>query len=144
MRTGLFPIGLKSSAALFAAAVIAAAAPAFAALGQAFAAPTSALFEPAPITHESVAVATGRPDGMVFAEGTKAINEGRWADAIAIFAKLADRKTDHADGALYWKAYAENKLGKTDTALETCTALRSTYPGSSWLEDCGALEIELH
>ena len=133
---------LRLSWALVAATLLAGTAPAFAA--QAFAGPTDPPVEAVPAAVENSVVATGRPDGMIFAEGTKAINEGRWADAIAIFSKLADRKTDHADGALYWKAYAENKLGKTDTALETCTALRTTYPGSSWLEDCGALEIELH
>ncbi len=87
--------------------------------------------------------ATGAVDGMVFAEGTRAINEGRWQDAIAIFSQIVEKKTDHADGALYWKAYAENKLGKTSDALASCAALRSNYPKSSWIDDCGALEIEI-
>jgi uncharacterized membrane protein YgcG len=87
--------------------------------------------------------ATGAVDGMVFAEGTRAINEGRWKDAIAIFSQIVKKKTDHADGALYWKAYAENKLGKTGDALASCSALRSSYPKSSWIDDCGALEIEI-
>ena len=95
----------------------------------------------APVESQAV---SGGADGMVFAEGTRAINEGRWSDAIAIFAKIAENKTDHADGALYWKAYAENKLGKTPDALATCSALRADYPKSSWIDDCGALEIEIH
>jgi hypothetical protein len=86
---------------------------------------------------------TGVADGMVFAEGTRAINEGRWSDAIAIFAKIAEQKSDHADGALYWKAYAENKLGQSAHALETCSALRAGYAKSSWGDECGALEIEI-
>lgn len=86
---------------------------------------------------------TGAADGMVFAEGTRAINEGRWADAIAIFTKIAYKKSDHADGALYWKAYAENKLGQPADALNSCIALREQYSKSSWIEDCGALEIEI-
>ncbi|MGB6689248.1 MAG: hypothetical protein WBE76_15545, partial [Terracidiphilus sp.] len=88
--------------------------------------------------------ATGAADGMVFAEGTRAINDGRWPDAITIFASIAEKKTDHAEGALYWKAYAENKLGKSGDALATCSALRADFPKSSWLDDCGALEIEIH
>ena len=78
-----------------------------------------------------------------FADGTRAINQGRWSDAIAIFSKLADQKGDHADGALYWTAYAENKLGNSGQALDTCTSLLHQYPASSWIEDCGALKIEI-
>jgi len=75
---------------------------------------------------------TGIPDGMVFAEGTRAINEGRWTDAVAIFSKIAENKSDHADGALYWKAYAEDKLGHSAAALDSCAALLADYPKSSW------------
>jgi hypothetical protein len=82
-------------------------------------------------------------DNGPFADGTRAINEGHWADAVAIFAKIADRKSDHAEGALYWEAYAENKLSQSAQALSTCGALRTGYPKSSWLDDCGALEIEI-
>ena len=78
-----------------------------------------------------------------FADGTRAINQGRWSDAIAIFSKLADQKADYADGALYWTAYAENKLGNSGQALDTCTSLLHQYPASSWIEDCGALKIEI-
>jgi hypothetical protein len=78
-----------------------------------------------------------------FADGTRAINQGRWNDAIAIFSKIADQKGDYADGALYWNAYAENKLGNSGLALDTCTVLLHQYPTSSWIEDCGALKIEI-
>ena len=88
--------------------------------------------------------AAGSPSSSSFADGTRAINEGRWEDAIAIFTKLADLKGDYADGALYWKAYAENKLGRSSQALDTCTALLRQYPASSWIEECGALKIEIH
>jgi ferric-dicitrate binding protein FerR (iron transport regulator) len=82
-------------------------------------------------------------DTNAFADGTRAINAGRWADAIAIFSKIAAEKGDRAEGALYWEAYAENKLGKSTDALNSCSALRTDYPKSSWIEDCGALEIEI-
>jgi hypothetical protein len=84
------------------------------------------------------------PDSGYFASGTRAINEGRWADAESIFAKVASERGDHADGALYWKAYAENKLGQVKPALETCDMLGRDYPSSSWNHECGALEIEIH
>jgi hypothetical protein len=39
-----------------------------------------------------------------YADGTRAINDGRWADAQTIFAKIASQNGDRADAALYWKA----------------------------------------
>ena len=76
-------------------------------------------------------------------DGTKAIRESRWADALKIFDKVAEAKGVHAAGALYWKAYAESKMGDSNKVLENCAALRSQYVGSTWIDDCGALEIEL-
>jgi VWFA-related protein len=83
-------------------------------------------------------------DDSQYSDGTRAIHESRWSDAAAIFGKVAGQRTDHAEGALYWKAYAENKLGLPDRALATCTELRQNYPASRWLDECGALEIEIH
>lgn len=92
---------------------------------------------------DGAAGSANSPDGNAFAQGTRAVNEGRWADAIAVFSKIAEEKSDHAEGALYWQAYAENKLGKGGDALATCSALKKAYPKSSWMDDCGALEIEI-
>jgi hypothetical protein len=78
-----------------------------------------------------------------YAEGTRAINEGRWADAGAIFSKLANQHGDRADAALYWKAYAENKEGQQARALETCANLGKTFPKSHWIPECDALRIEI-
>jgi hypothetical protein len=40
----------------------------------------------------------------------------------------------HADGALYWKAYAENKMGQRADALSTLVELQKSYPKSRCLE----------
>jgi VWFA-related protein len=87
--------------------------------------------------------APNAPDSDLYADGTRAINEGRWSDAIGIFTKVARQGSDHADGALYWKAYAENKQGKAKPALKTCVELRRDFPRSRWIDECGALEIEI-
>ena len=84
------------------------------------------------------------PDDNAYADGVRAINASRWSDAVAIFSRVVDMGSMHAEGALYWKAYAENKQGQTGTALDTCGTLRHEHPGSSWIEECGALEIEIH
>jgi VWFA-related protein len=96
-----------------------------------------------PMGMEDSLAAAGEPDSKAFADGTRAINESRWTDAVAIFSNVIQQRNAHADGALYWKAYAENKLGETQPALDTCGELRRDYPRSRWIDECGALEIEI-
>jgi hypothetical protein len=90
------------------------------------------------------AMATDSPDVKEYAQGKQAIHDGRWADALAIFDRLANAGGSRADSALYWKAYAQNKVGKADEAVKTCQALRTQFAQSTWIDDCGALEIEIH
>ncbi|HZD49828.1 MAG TPA: HEAT repeat domain-containing protein [Silvibacterium sp.] len=87
--------------------------------------------------------ATKSKEDALYSDGTRAINDGRWADAEAIFAKIAQPHGERAEAALYWQAYAENKQGKSARALETCAELRQAYPHGSWVNECGALEIEI-
>jgi hypothetical protein len=82
-------------------------------------------------------------DAGPYAEGTRAINESRWQDAVSLFNRVAQMRGEHAEGALYWKAYAENSEGQSANALGTCGELRKQHPKSRWLEECGALEIEI-
>ncbi len=82
-------------------------------------------------------------DASLYAEGTRAISESRWPDAVSLFDRVAQMHGEHAEGALYWKAYAENKEGQSANALNACGELRKNYPKSRWLDECGALEIEI-
>ncbi len=82
-------------------------------------------------------------DANLYADGTRAINESRWQDAVGLFDRVAQMHGEHAEGALYWKAYAENKEGQSANALNTCAELRKQYAKSRWLNECGALEIEI-
>jgi len=93
---------------------------------------------------EGVSLGASTVDSSLYASGTRAINESRWSDAEAIFAKVASEHGEHTDGALYWQAYAENKQGQSIKALDTCAKLGHEFPGSSWIHECGALEIEIH
>jgi VWFA-related protein len=79
----------------------------------------------------------------LYSDGMRAIDESRWSDAVSIFTKVAGEQGEFSDGALYWKAYAENKQGHSSLALSTCLELRHGHPKSRWLEECGALEIEI-
>ena len=82
-------------------------------------------------------------EASLYADGTRAINENRWSDAAGLFDRVAQQHGEHAEGALYWKAYAENKEGQSASALSTCGELRQKFPKSHWLDECGALEIEI-
>ncbi len=82
-------------------------------------------------------------DAALYNDGTRAINEGRWSDAINLFNQVVQLHGPRAEGALYWRAYAENKEGQPARALSTCAELRRTSPKSKWLDECGALEIEI-
>jgi HEAT repeat protein len=82
-------------------------------------------------------------DPNLYADGTRAINESRWQDAAGLFDRVAKMHGEHAEKALYWKAYAENKEGQSANALYTCGELRKEFPQSRWLKECSALEIEI-
>ena len=98
----------------------------------------------APVGIDGAPAASSAPDSSLYADGTRAINEGRWSDAEAIFTKVAGQHGEHSDGALYWKAYAENKQEQASRALDTCAQLRHDFSASGWIHECGALEIEIH
>jgi len=85
----------------------------------------------------------GAGEDKDYRRGRTSLDAGRWEDAIAAFSDSAARKGAAADGALYWKAYAQNRAGQRDAALATLAALRQQYPSSHWLNDAQALQVEI-
>ena len=79
----------------------------------------------------------------VYDRGTAALDRGEFDAAATAFAEAAALKGERADGALYWSAYAHNKRGRRDEALQAIAALRRGYPKSRWLRDARALEVEI-
>ncbi len=108
-----------------------------------FALSAGALCAESPLPALSDNAAVKSKEDALYSEGTQAINDARWAQAEAIFANIAQQHGARAEAALYWKAYAENKQGNATRALETCSQLRQAYPHGSWINECGALEIEI-
>jgi HEAT repeat protein len=96
---------------------------------------------PLPVLNDNPS-ANAKEDAL-YSDGTRAINDARWAQAETIFNNIAQQHGARAEAALYWKAYAENKQGNPTHALETCSQLKQTYPHGSWSNECGALEIEI-
>ncbi len=81
------------------------------------------------------------PGGDAYANGTQAMNESRWSDAVAAFDQVLDSKDKRGDAALYWKAYSLGKLGKAQLAADTCRKLQVQYSASPWNKDCTALRL---
>jgi hypothetical protein len=92
---------------------------------------------------ESDSLATTTREDQLYSDATRAINESRWSDAESLLDQVIDQHGRRADGALYWKAYVQNKQGRSSDALNTCSGLRQSYPKSNWLKECNALEIEI-
>jgi hypothetical protein len=79
----------------------------------------------------------------LYEDGRDDLDEDRYDKATAKFKALADMNGPQTDAALYWIAYAENRLGKRDAALAAISDLKRRYPQSRWQKDASALEIEV-
>jgi HEAT repeat protein len=82
-------------------------------------------------------------ESELYEKGQSAIDARHWDEALDAFTQAAAMNGPHADGALYWKAYALNKLGRREEAVATLKQLRSSYAASRWLDDAKALEMEM-
>lgn len=79
----------------------------------------------------------------LYEEGTDAIDDEEWEDAIEYFTRVAEMKGSRTDGALYWTAYALNKLNRRTEAIKTIEALKKNHPKSRWINDASSLEVEV-
>ena len=92
----------------------------------------------------------GQQSGVRYARaGEASYNAGlsllasrKYDEAIAQFDRVVAQKGTSADGALYWKAYAQFKLGKGDDAVATIGALRKDFGQSRYLGDAKVLEAD--
>jgi HEAT repeat protein len=76
-------------------------------------------------------------------QGQQALDQARWDRAVSSFDRVIEMKGPKADAALYWKAYAQNKLGQRPEALATINILLKDYAKSRYLNDAKALEVEV-
>ncbi len=79
----------------------------------------------------------------LYNEGTSAMDDGKWDKAVEKFSQVAEMHGKKADAALYYKARAQNKLGRREDALATLANLEKEYAKSRWLNEAKALEIEI-
>jgi len=79
----------------------------------------------------------------LYDQGTDAIDDSRWQEAVEKFDRVVQLHSKRADAALYWKAWALNKLGRRPDALAALAELEHTAPQSRWANDGKALDIEI-
>ncbi len=82
-------------------------------------------------------------ESELYEDGREALEEARYDRALDRFARVVEMNGQRADGALYWKAYTLNKVGRRDEALTSLEQLKKGYPQSRWLGDAKALEVEV-
>jgi len=78
-----------------------------------------------------------------YESGISALDSERWQSAVDAFSRVIKSGKTRVDGALYWKAYALNRLGQRPEAQATLQELFKGHPNSRYLDDARALEIDL-
>lgn len=79
----------------------------------------------------------------LYEDGRDDLDEDRYDRAAQKFKQLADMNGPQTEAALYWKAYAENRMGKRDSALTTIAELKRRFPQGRWQKDASVLELEV-
>jgi tetratricopeptide (TPR) repeat protein len=79
----------------------------------------------------------------LYNDGQEALNEARYDRAVSYFTRLAELKGPRVDAALFWKAYAQNRLGQRAEALTSIAELTKGHPNSRYLKDAKMLEVEV-
>ena len=82
-------------------------------------------------------------DNSLYGRGQTALDDHKYDQALDYFSEVVARGGPKADGALYWKAYTLNKLGRRDDAQAAIAQLRTSFASSHWLDDAKALELEV-
>jgi hypothetical protein len=88
--------------------------------------------------------AATQPGDAEYQKGLGELDAQQWDKAVATFtASAMKKKIGVADASLYWKAYAENKLGQAHQALASLAVLQQAYPSSRWINDAKVLALEV-
>jgi len=80
-------------------------------------------------------------DDRSYRQGKSYLDRKEYDKAIDQFDRVIENKGSRADGAYYWRAYAQNKIGKRDEAIASLNELQKNYASSRWVEDAKALQV---
>jgi hypothetical protein len=82
-------------------------------------------------------------DEQTYERARNAIEREEWSRAVDQFSSLISDRAPRADAALYWRAYALDRLSRQTEALTSIAELSKSFPGSRWLSDARALELQI-
>ncbi len=78
-----------------------------------------------------------------YQRGQESLERRQWTRAADQFTAVIEAaNSTRVDAALYWKAYALDKVNQQADALAAVAQLIKTYPHSRWLADAKALELQ--
>ncbi len=72
------------------------------------------------------------------------IDGKEYSEALAKLRAEIASAGSRADAAMYWSAYAQNKLGERAAALQMIADMQSKFGKSSWMDDAKALQLEIN
>ncbi len=79
-----------------------------------------------------------------YQRGQESLERRRWARAADQFTAVIEaQNSTRVDAALYWRAYALDKLNQQADALAALSQMIKTYPQSRWIADAKALELQV-
>jgi tetratricopeptide (TPR) repeat protein len=89
--------------------------------------------------------AEGAPDreSDLYAEGTSDLDQNQWEKALDAFKQVIELHGPHANAAIYWRAYALNKLERREEALQALAGLEKSNAQDKWTADAKALDVEI-
>jgi tetratricopeptide (TPR) repeat protein len=82
--------------------------------------------------------------GQRYQRGQESLERRAWARAADSFTQVIEaQNSTRVDAALYWRAYALDKLNQQADALASLQDLFKRFPQSRWLSDAKALELQV-
>ena len=79
----------------------------------------------------------------LYESAREAIDEEQWQRAVERFERVIVLGGSKTDTALYWKEYAQGRLGQNAEALATLAELSKKFPQSRTIEQARALEMDI-
>jgi hypothetical protein len=82
-------------------------------------------------------------DAGAYNSAMSALNSRQYERALTYFDRVIVQKGAHADAALYWKAFAQFRLGRSAEALESIGQLRRDHAQSAYAREARVLEADV-
>lgn len=82
-------------------------------------------------------------EDQAYEQAREFIDDEQWQRAVDGFNRVIAMSGAKTDTAMYWKAYAQSKLGQNADALATLATLSKKFPQSRTLAQARALEVDV-